>query len=243
MLDFSQIRETPFPMSHITLARENRLRRFQEQKNKRKEILVRTIKSLNKNHTIQSEILCQAQLLRIEELNLRKKLKTLKKRKEKQKLKSKERLNSFKKNALKLIKTIHPEREYDLKLAIRLLKDVMVDKDKNCWFLNSDRWDEYATITINKQTHRAHRFSYELFKGPLNNLFCCHKCDRRGCINPDHLFKGTHADNMHDAINKGRLKSPIVVHGRNHPITKEKQRLRKEDNLRQIVWIPVGGFN
>lgn len=51
----------------------------------------------------------------------------------------------------------------------------------------------------------AHRVSYEEFKGPIPQGYqVLHTCDRKNCCNPDHLYAGTHADNVADAIARGR---------------------------------------
>lgn len=51
----------------------------------------------------------------------------------------------------------------------------------------------------------AHRISYELHFGPIpKGMMCCHICDRRDCVRPDHLFLGTASDNNWDMASKGR---------------------------------------
>lgn len=51
----------------------------------------------------------------------------------------------------------------------------------------------------------AHRFSYELYKGAIPpGLFVLHRCDNRLCVNPNHLYVGTHKDNVIDALMRDR---------------------------------------
>jgi hypothetical protein len=63
----------------------------------------------------------------------------------------------------------------------------------------------YGTFTYLRKTVLAHRISYKFYKGEIPEGMCVlHKCDNRMCVNPDHLFLGTHKDNMDDMKNKSR---------------------------------------
>jgi hypothetical protein len=77
------------------------------------------------------------------------------------------------------------------------------------WLSNLDK-NGYGEIRVNNKTKKAHRISYELYKGEIPiNMFICHKCDNPSCVNPNHLFLGTHQDNVNDKVNKKRQHSKL----------------------------------
>lgn len=96
-----------------------------------------------------------------------------------------------------------------------------VKKTNGCW-LWTGQIDHhgYGRIRLDQQIKLlASRVSWEIHNGKiLDGLLVLHKCDNPSCVNPDHLFLGTHKDNVADMIAKGRRgnNSSAISGERNH---------------------------
>lgn len=66
----------------------------------------------------------------------------------------------------------------------------------------------YGLCRYQGKLSMTHRLAWVLANGPVpTRLLVLHRCDNKPCCNPEHLFLGTHADNMRDAQMKGRIKT------------------------------------
>lgn len=76
----------------------------------------------------------------------------------------------------------------------------------DCWeWLRSLSPFGYGKAWWNGKMYQAHRLSWEAYNGEIPDGLCVlHRCDNPKCINPSHLFLGSHKDNNKDMAKKGR---------------------------------------
>lgn len=81
-----------------------------------------------------------------------------------------------------------------------------VDKTNHCWKWNAGLFPNgYGQFRVGNNKVKAHRFSWIINGGFIPKGYCIlHKCDNPKCVNPNHLFLGTHKDNSVDRERKKR---------------------------------------
>lgn len=100
-----------------------------------------------------------------------------------------------------------------------------------CWVAEGRRNQSgYGrNIWLDGKCYAAHRYAWVRANGPIpDGLFVLHRCDNPPCVNPGHLFLGTHADNMADMVAKGRQ----AFHGHSS---------LREPDVREIRRLVAGG--
>lgn len=94
----------------------------------------------------------------------------------------------------------------------RFRKKYTVDVNTGCWIWSGKPNFGYGTFYMKGKLYPAHRASFILFiKNITDDIIICHKCNNGMCVNPNHLYAGTHTNNMND------LRKSKKLAGKNNP--------------------------
>ena len=134
--------------------------------------------------------------------------------------------------------------------AIKLVNWARFEKkikkeDGGCWIYVGYRNEKgYGATMVRREGKghlvKAHRLMYSKYIGRIpDGMVVCHTCDNPSCVNPEHLFVGTQADNLKDMHAKGRRKYPEKIKRR----TIEERRNDDRERRRVTYDMWAGGLS
>lgn len=102
--------------------------------------------------------------------------------------------------------------------ALRLSENSTPEPNSGCilWTGPLNAWG-YGEASLSGKRILAHRLAHKIHRGEIGpGLLVLHRCDTPACVNPDHLWLGTNAENMRDMASKGRAYKPGDQCARGH---------------------------
>lgn len=108
----------------------------------------------------------------------------------------------------------------DKRSVLERFMNGLVFDASDCWYWRGSHTNLGYGIFSALGENRSHRVAWRLWHGDIpKGMHVLHRCDVRCCVNPEHLFLGTHSDNMRDMVSKGRGKPPRL-RGDHSPVRK-----------------------
>lgn len=120
----------------------------------------------------------------------------------------------------------------------KFISKINKDSKSGCWLWTGSvrgiKPYEYGAFCHESIVYSAHRFSWSLWrkklpKSSVRELCICHTCDTPLCVNPDHMYLGTHKQNMQDKAVKNRYLGKMKTHcKKGHEYTFENTYISKK---------------
>lgn len=118
--------------------------------------------------------------------------------------------------------------EFEKQELLAQLKAKTEQSERGCWLWQMHRNRlGYGSLVFERKNWMAHRLAWVVMNGRIpEGLFVCHVCDEPSCINPAHLFLGTHTENQRDMVAKNRHSKGKKTHCYlGHPLSGDNLRV------------------